>query len=467
MNNWSLFVKIFINEAREFFSYYIPTIESIDNNKVARYVEENGKIVIFSSNKGVPGRIVIDDISLLEDALNDLIYNEVGFKFDYSEYMEIVSSIIKNLFLNMTLNDMKDILKFIKEYTSKMNAISETHPYSSMLMKNIKEYYTGRNSSVAMRNIGNSFVFTNHVKNDLNPIPPAVINNIDDIEITLTTFLEAAKNSNTYFNKRFAHFENEEASERTIGEILKNVSFSDLNDLNKFFKKYTQFLTDDTLEQFSHSVTVGKIFDKDLNVLRRNANINYETPHFLSYSIPEKNGFIELPNIRFGISSLNDKKTAHILAMQASQDNIFIEEYRAIEENVKNLVKNKGDIRYYNPMFIASLAITFGILNGLGVERIEFTPFLPLRFREKEEKEEKDEEYLNLLQQQLTNKNINNLVKMCEYFNGIIIHQFGETAEENLVLDISGINSCNNMFLSELYNVGYNITNSNTKQTSM
>ena len=108
-------------------------------------------------------------------------------------------------------------------------------------------------------------------------------------------------------------------------------------------------------------------------------------------------------------------------------------------------------------MFIISLGLAFGLFSKLGITEVEYANYLPLRWQRKEKEFQLSEDFLISLQQQLTDKNINNLLKMCEYYSDIKIKTLGDEPSVNMLLDISRINrdNCINEFLSELFNMGY------------
>lgn len=463
---FSLFTKMFIEEARNFLGceIYIKDLSEIDQESIkiklekGNYQQFEEKVIVYSYNEKIPSNLVIEDISKLERLLQNYIYVSIGFRFNYDKYLEAIRLNFKNILLNASVNDFKNINKFIEVYTQKIVNLSSDYPLSSSLIEVIKKSYSPYDSIICIRNLGNKYSFNNIDKKNEYLMPTAIINDINVIEKTIKSTLEEIIKSDSLFNRYFSLYNKEEAITHTLNSILRNATPMDLFDLNAYFLKYKGFFEDNSLDEFKSKVKIGTLFGEELYLLCRRANADYETPYFLSFFLQNEKGFIELPNVRLGINENNGKKTAHILAVQASQDNTYIDEYRQMELKIKHLIKNKSKIRFFNPMFIASLSLTFGLLKKLGIKEIEYANYLPLRWQRKEKEEGISEDFLINLQQQLTDKNINNFLKMCEYFKNTRIKLLGDEPEQNMLLDISSddLYECDNEFLRDLFYIGYN-----------
>lgn len=461
MKEFPLFTKMFIDEARIYLGKIIEPYKTDFNSIVfekAKYYQIDNRIEIIPNNSKSIERFIIRDIIELESLLKNYIQLFIGFKFDYSELLEPIKISMKNIILNMKTENFADVNEFIKTYTNEYNSISEKYPLSNYLINVIKKMYAPKDSVILICNKDKSYSFSNVDRNNEYLMPTAVIKDISVLELTIKNMLQTIIKSNSLFNNNFSNYEYTEAIEKTLLSIMRNATPSDLFDLNQYLKKYTSFFDENIFSDIENPVIIGEMFNSDLYARRRKANLDYETPYFLSFCVSKKNKLIELPNIRLGIYSIYDKKIANILAIQSSQDNIFLEDYKQLEQLIKEKIKRTSNYRFINPSFIASLSITLGMLKKMDVKEIEYSNYLPLRWQRKEKEEYISEDYLINLQNQLTNKNINNFLRLSEYFPGVKIKNNGEFADQNLILDISSINidECDNEFLKELYMMGYN-----------
>ena len=196
------------------------------------------------------------------------------------------------------------------------------------------------------------------------------------------------------------------------------------------------------------------MFDDQLYVMAKRSEVEYETPYYLAFMLKEKH--IELPNIRLGVETKDNKKIAHIVATQSSQIIVDRNNLNDIRNRIKDNIPADPHFRFYNPSHLISLIITFGMLKGMGIEEVEVTDYLPFRKRKSVIEKQMSQEESDNFQRRLTDKNIITYMKLCTITKGIEIDNYPEM-DMKMKLKIGENIVCANSWLQQLYDQGCEI----------
>lgn len=413
---------------------------------------------LFEKNSKVCySKLNIEDYDELEANLQDYLNHVLGYKLDndYTSYYREIRHYFENILLNATSSDFEAINKFIIEYKDMFSKDISNRPLFAIFLESMKKSYSNDNSGVFIGNVKSAYTVERIARKGEDDLPAIIIKNAEKFENTLKTFVDKVITSDSYFNSFFEGLEFEEAVSYLFEWVIKSATASDLEDVEKYFKKYASFVVDGTLINLKKPVKIGDLLGDEIYVIRKRANVNYETPYYLSFIIKGNSEYIELPTVRLGIEENNEFKKAYILATQTSQDNVYMDKYKETENFIKKLLSKSNKFREYNPAHTLSIILAFGILKGLGIERIVVEDYFPLRRQRLVLENQKNEEELDDLQYRLTNKNINNYFRLLEFFTGIDIVSYPDMGE-GVELFLSDNIQSSNPFLQKLYNMGYN-----------
>lgn len=409
-----------------------------------------------------------DDEEKLEKALEDYIMNVMGYsvikqyhlyqegKIDSLEYFREIRIHLANIVNNIPSTGITNIFDWIDQYTHIYNENIEKYHYVELLINGIKSNYAKDDHDVAISNKGDSYIISKRPDKHESQMPATYINNIKNLNDILETYIQTILESNSYFNRAFLEEQGntfDEAVQYILTWTLKNATASDLTNLENYFRKYTTFINDTSLDEFSeHPQFIGQFMGDELFLFRKRSTVVYETPYYLAFLL--KNKRIELPNVRMGIEDNGEKKIAHILATQTSQSVSPSISSQELDSIFKKMLPKSKNFREFNPSHLVSLVPTIGLLNGMDIKDIEATEYLPLRYQKLVLESNKSEEELNNYQHRLTNKYLNNFFRMLEFCKGIEISNYpGDGIPLNLYLNDEI--EWDNEFLQKLYEIGY------------
>lgn len=111
---------------------------------------------------------------------------------------------------------------------------------------------------------------------------------------------------NLFSNKYFENVSFDDKVKSIFECTIFNATNMELNNVEEFFIRYTSFMNDKTFENIRKPKYIGNLFDDELYVMSKRSEIEYETPFYLAFML--KNKRVELPNVRMGIETINDKK---------------------------------------------------------------------------------------------------------------------------------------------------------------
>ncbi len=449
------------------FESYLKNFEQVSDGKPGL-----AEKITFYSNP-FP-KLIISNNDEFEEALNQYLIEILGNdnKGDFANhYREI-----RKYFENILENDYDftiDVTQNINNYKNKIKVTLKTHPLTRIFINTMCTLYGNNyvlfedydssnklidNLNLAVSQHCNSFVIHRFTKCDDESYLSIKIIDIDKFEEILLTYIKEVENSTSFYNI----FKGVEFEGISYGNKIKMLFFStmlnatslDLLNIEKYFQKYTNFINDTTFDNLKQVQKIGDIFNDELYLKLKRAELEYETPYYLCYML--KNRHVELPNVRLGIETKIDKKVAHILATQSSQIYMDRENESSLQDEIKNSIPKSSMFRFYNPSHLISLVITFGILKGLNIEDVDIVDYMPFRHKKTILEKQMSQEEADIYQTRLTDKNIYTYLKLTTLADGIEILSYPEM-NLGLKLKIHENVKFETPFLQELYNYGYNI----------
>lgn len=412
---------------------------------------------LYSYKKNNSFYLKINDPELFEKNLLEYLISIYGvfIKYNLHLYYPEISKSFENIIVNGG-KQWDNIEAFVLQYGENFYDNINKYPLSSNFIYTIGKIYSKDHNRVVINNFSKSYCIGKIERKGEESIPNIIIKNIETFENILFEFVNAVKKSDTYFNAFFSGMEEDDAISYLFEWVTRNASPSDMQDIEQYYMKYTSFIIDDTFDNLKNSVKIGSFFGDNLFVRLKKANVNYETPYYISFMLNSDAGGVELPVIRLGIERKKDKKIAHILATQTSQEHHCFEHYSELNECFKKMFDKSKYFRDFNPSHVVSLILCFGLLKGMGINKVEVVTYLPLRMQRLILEGQKSEEEIYDLQYRLTNKNVSNYLRLREHFNDINVDDYYLDINSNLSILLGDNISSENLFFQTLYNLGYN-----------
>lgn len=409
----------------------------------------------------------ITDPDYLEEKLLSYLHTIYTFKFDYSHYYAEVRMYFENILVNIPRNHRFNLVQGIDDYVNKLDYEFKTHPLSKLFMDKARKLYSDLDCDSVIRHNSKSYTIQRVYREREIDMPSLYIPNIDEFEKVLTDFIINVKNSKSDF-KACLNPEKGETEMNIISDLLiwviKNATGYELTNVTDFFRRYSQYINDNTFYRLENPIKIGMLLNQDLKIKIRKSSCHYETPYFLSF-ILGNNETIELPNIRLAIQMHDNKKVAHILATQSSQDNYNLDYLKVQEENLKTLFKAENkryrniqksgvkNIRHFNTLHTYSIILTLGLLKGMDISKVQIASYLPLRLQSKILMENYSDYDIDKYQYRLTNLNMMTYIKVISDMPGIEIEDYPDLDGTLKLLVTDNVTSDNKLF-KKLYEYG-------------
>lgn len=423
------------------------------------------------------------NINELETTLENYLISLIGITIKKSapEHYREIRKYFENIFYNINLAEENNILDFIKKYQIDFKQELQNHPLTNLFIEVMQRLYsnsyTGKidflqshdliiknrildSADSYISNIKKKYIIGRiHRKEEID-LPAVYINNIDEFEKILTKYIATIEDSSTYYNilnnEDFTYLPREDKIKAIFECTMLNATSKDLVNVENFFTKYIDFVNNKSLEDLCTLTSLGTLFDDGLYVKLKKSSLAYETPYYLSFMLGSKK--VELPNVRLGIFNQNNQKAAYILATQTSQDDTLNKDnMRQIDQQIKELIPNESAFRFYNPSHLISLLLSFGILKGMRVSKVEVADYLPFRLKKIIADKHMNEEEIVNFQTRLTDKNMITYMKLASIVKGIDIVTYPEM-DMGLKLEINEV-ACPNEELQRIYEMGYELGN--------
>lgn len=439
------------------------------------FLDVYNNMKIFSSKKS---ELHIYDYDALEHSLEDYLISVIGYKIknNYEDNFREIRKYFENIIYSYMNNGHRNIVECIDTYKQEFIEKLESHKYTNLFIDSMKKLYsksydgkifskndnTSLCSTIAINNRNNSFIIERMVRKDENFLPAIYINDIDEFERILKKYIESVVLSDSFYNLFDNEYLNNIPYEDKVKIIFEctifNATNSDLNHIENFFRRYTDFINDETFKELRSLKYVGEIFDDQLFVMLKRSELEYETPYYLAFML--KNKMVELPNVRLGIETKDNIKIAHIVATQSAQTVLNKNNLNIIQTEIKKNLPKDPYFRFYNPTHLISLLMTFGLLNGMGIKEIQVKDFMPFRYNKTVIDKQMNVEEADKYQTRLTNKNLITYMRLVELVDGVNIISYPEM-DMGLNLRLDDEVKCANEFLQNIYDMSYNVGKEN------
>lgn len=412
--------------------------------------------------KGIRNKdlIRITNVNLLEETLRSYIIKVMGYRHDYTQYYTQVSKYFENIFINYPyVSTFDDLINSINEYGDKFVQDIESKYFVSIFIDAMKKIYSDDFTGTFISHKSKRYIIGKDNKNNEEPMPSIVINDIEQLNNTLQELIECYRNSNHNYGILLNTYDEQYGISEFFKWIIKNATTQDLNDINKYFRKYISYIQDETFSEYSKPTYLGEFNNDELYMKIGSSDVAFETPYF--FMLIQKNNGLRLPCVRFGIDNTSGEKIANILAIQSAKGNGL----KDIEFNeyIKKMLPKSKYFRIYNPSHLISLVLTIGFLKSHGINKITVADYLPFRYQRFVQEKNMSEEELESYQSRLTDKNINSYMRLMEFTDGLEIISYPEQDKPFIIQINDGIHF-ENEFLQSLLDLGMSLYNIN-KQT--
>ena len=433
------------------------------------FLDVYNNLQTFNNNKI---KISLEDYPLLEQTLENYLSDILGYKikYNYEDNFREIRKYFENIIYNSRNKNYTNLIECINSYKIEFIEKLESHKYVNLFIDIMKKMYSksykGKILSdnkedldytpIAISNKENSFIIGRLPRKSENNLPLIYINDIDDFENVLKKYIEAVFMSDSFYNlftnKNFENVSFEEKVKAIFECTIFNATNTDLNNVENFFRMYTDFINDKTFENIRKPCYIGELFNDQLFVMSKRSELEYETPYYLAFMLKDKR--VELPNVRLGIESKNEEKVAHIIATQSAQTVLDRDNLNKIQSEIKKNLPADPYFRFYNPTHLVSLLMTFGVLNGMGIKQVDVMDFLPFRYNKTILDKQMSLEEADNYQTRLTNKNLITYMRLIELADGINIVSYPEM-DMGLKIKLSDEIKCKNEFLQNIYDISY------------
>ena len=150
-------------------------------------------------------------------------------------------------------------------------------------------------------------------KSNVEYTPNLVINDADVFEKVLERYLDVIKNTDIKSTK----IDQRHTERYFLFNVWKNATMSDYLHPEKFINRYTNFIKDDTFQQYDELTPLGYYEGNILLAEREEDDYGFETPYIMHLSFTDGKYIYNLPWIRYGISlNKSGEKIAYIYALQ-------------------------------------------------------------------------------------------------------------------------------------------------------
>ena len=281
--------------------------------------------------------------------------------------------------------------------------------------------------------------------------PRLTIRNIDSFELALREYLDVIKNKKIKSTK----FDERHNEKYFLFNIFKNATMEDFYNPEGFIKRYTNFIQDQTFQEYSQLTILGEYENNYIFTERIEDDYGFETPFVMKLSMTDGMDIYNFPWIRYGIAMKEKgEKEAFIYALQVKED-IASKEYRDMVRKILNKA-NSGVKTYRNvtPSSIVALCIFFGLLKNQNISKIKVPDFLVGRYGHFTNA--KTDEETDRIQSNLTEKFTRSFLRLSKQIHGMEIESdIGDGRSSFMTITLSSDISIENELMREMYNLGY------------
>lgn len=416
--------------------------------------------------------ISINEYEEFEETLKKAVLDILGYKIysnynsymsgqtDRFDYFNEVSKLFENIICNY--NKSESIINHIESYNKNYNAEIEKYRYAGVLLRNIYRLYSLEQNKVILLKFGDCYRVDpiDDGKGDV-PMPSIYIDNIANLDNILKNYITAIISSDNNY-KRILDSEMigsiDDIPDNVLSDIfcftMLNMSNADVRSLEEFFKKYTNFVSDNTFDMYKGKATyLGEVFDDRIYVNAAKKDLAYETPYWLAFMF-EKSKYI-CPLVGVGIDSDDNKKVAEVVAIQDSQSiPLDIDKHNMMIETIKRRSPKSSNFREHSPSHLISIILSIGFLRGAGIEKVNVNEYMPFRYQRLILERHKSDDDINSYQKRVTSKNVFTWLRMLEFTDDINVENYPDNGMF-LTLSLNDEIKFNNELFQQLYDLGY------------
>lgn len=416
--------------------------------------------------------ISIKEYEEFEETLKKAVLDILGYKIysnynsymsgqtDRFDYFNEVSKLFENIICNY--NKSESIINHIESYNKNYNAEIEKYRYAGVLLRNIYRLYSLEQNKVILLKFGDCYRVDpiDDGKGDV-PMPSIYIDNIANLDNILKNYITAIISSDNNY-KRILDNEMigsiDDIPDNVLSDIfcftMLNMSNADVRSLEEFFKKYADFVNDNTFDMYKGKATyLGEVFDDRIYVNAAKKDLAYETPYWLAFMF-EKSKYI-CPLVGVGIDSDDNKKVAEVVAIQDSQSiPLDIDKHNMMIETIKRRSPKSSNFREHSPSHLISIILSIGFLRGAGIEKVNVNEYMPFRYQRLILERHKSDDDINSYQKRVTSKNVFTWLRMLEFTDDINVENYPDNGMF-LTLSLNDEIKFNNELFQQLYDLGY------------
>lgn len=287
-------------------------------------------------------------------------------------------------------------------------------------------------------------------------VPIFTIDDSNMLEEALKEYLKAVREIDIKSTK----MDDRHREKYFLSNVWKNATNYDFQNPEKFIRRYTDFIRDNTFSQYDELTFLGKYDNNMLIVQRRQDYYGFETPYIMHFSLTNGKDVYNLPWVRYGISkSEKGEKIAFIYSVQNMEKSSNEEYNRQIKSSINKVNRGIKNYRNVTPSAIATLSIFIGMLENEEIYSIRVPDFLINRY--KRFVNVNTEEETDRIQTNITEKFLRNFLRLSEQLDNVKLQGFDgflwvkiDKTKETL----------NKGALGELYNLGKRKTLQNEKE---
>ncbi len=408
----------------------------------------------------------------LEQKLQDLVNLMVGFSFTGTYDGSGIKVCFDNVVRNIPNSSYHNIYDIIADYIAHYNKLFEDNHLVDLFVRVIKKIYSpnyngkpgieydrtpvDKDEDVTYIGVyGKTITIGQLTRLNKEAVPLIQIHDAYACEQVLKDFIQTIKDGKTAYNLyalpgMASVYDEDDLASMIFEGVILNASEYELSHVDDYFRKYTFIIDDKIMPSLTQTTKIGDAFDDEVYFKVKGSNIEFETPWFFAFML--KNHEFMLPSVRLGLTTVEGKTSANIVAIQSSSvTNHNPEVSRIIKDNIP---KN-STFRHYNPEHFISLVLAFGVLNGLGITNINVQDFMPIRYRKTVMDKHFNEEEANNYIQRVYDQNIACYFKMALLSDDVMIQNFPGSGD-NIIIETNDTIEFNNEFLDHLYLLGYN-----------
>ncbi len=279
-------------------------------------------------------------------------------------------------------------------------------------------------------------------------MPNLIITNVLDFERVLNEYIETIRKTSLSFYRLDSNHQIQDY----LFYLIKSLSNDDCQDLISYIKRFIQFLEDKSFSDFNHMKQIGTVSSYDVMARKCEEYYGSETPFTIHYYLEKPGLRIEMPLIRYGISS---DKIAYIYSIQRKKiynnKNCRIKSINTLFNEVNKSIKENRNI---TPSMLCSLTIFLGMLQSEGINYIKADGFLTRRYGYFEGITE--DEKRDLILHNSIDKFFKTFIRLSIQLNNVNISAYPFDIDSYMHIKLEENISSDNILLNDLFNVGKN-----------